>query len=551
MIGRRTRLFLAVATLLVGASGLLHEYVLSVLGNSLLGSRLEELFIIMAMMMFAMGVGSLAQQHLQNALVDAFLWLQLGLALVGGSAAMVVSVSYVHSESYAVVLYGLAMLIGILVGVQVPLLLRLNQGYVSELRHNLGLLFSLDYAGALAGALLFVFVLLTTVSLQRIGFSLGLASVAVVVLGLVVFRERVARPRALTYAAGFVALLLGLGVQHADRWAVALEQTYFQHPIVFRETSQYQHIVLTRRDDRLRLYLNRHLQFDSRDEVIYHELLVHPAMSLSAARRRVLILGGGDGLALREVLKYAEVEEATVIDIDPAVVRMAATEPHLVRQNRRAFADPRVRLAPPGMSGARGARVTVALANQRRLGYRDRQLHPVAEVEAVALDADTFLQQTSGSYDVAILDFTDPREVETAKLFSREFYLALRERLAPGATVAVQSSSPFFAPELFLCVGATLRAAGFAVAPYQHNVPSFNAWGFHLATTGEGTDAELLGRLRAPPPLAVETTFLTPEVIAATTYFGKNWLAVATPIEVSTKMNPVILRYAVAGWRNY
>jgi spermidine synthase len=548
MSTRLRRAYVATATLLLGAAGLLYEYVLSVLGNTLLGSRLDELLIIMALMMFAMGMGSLLQQRLAGPIVDWFLGLQVALGLFGGVAATAIFALYVASESFLVVLYLCAALIGLLVGMQLPLLLRLHAELVPELRKNLGTILSLDYVGALLGALAFVLVLLTWQSLARIGFVLGLANVAVAVLGLVIFRDRVRHPRAVTFGAAAATLVLGAGVQAADDWSAAIEQRYFRHPIVFRETSQYQHIVLTKRGDRLRLHLNRHLQFDSQDEAIYHELLVHPAMSLAPSRARVLILGGGDGLALREVLAYPDVHEVTLIDIDPVVVRMGAIQPDLVRLNRNAYADPRVRLAPATLRATDPRRYPVVIDSERRLGFLEPAPHPVAEVEIAGLDADTFLGAAEGLFDVAIVDFVDPREVETAKLFSRELYESLRQHLTPTGVVAVQGSSPYYAREVFLCIGETLRAAGFATVPYQHNVPSFNAWGFHLAAQPPLDAEELRQRLRHVT-LQVETTFLTAEVVAASTVFGKGWLDSSVPIEVNTKLNPVILRYARYGWR--
>ena len=239
----------------------------------------------------------------------------------------------------------LLLLIGTFIGMEIPLLIRINRRYAQNLRGNLSQILSMDYIGSLTGALVFTYVLLTRVSLARIGFFLGATNIAVALLGLYAFRGLIERPARLLGVALVALGSIVTGLIWADDWTQAFEQRYFADPIVYRETTKYQHIVMTRSGQRVNLYLNGHLQFSSDDEHIYHELLVHPPMLLAKRKARVLVLGGGDGLAVREVLKHPQVREVTLVDIDAAMIRLAKTHPELVRLNNGALKDARVHLA--------------------------------------------------------------------------------------------------------------------------------------------------------------------------------------------------------------
>ncbi|MHC4943103.1 MAG: spermine/spermidine synthase domain-containing protein, partial [Planctomycetota bacterium] len=296
---RRMRFLLILSTLVLGACGLAYEYTLSVLGNHLLGSSYEEIFIVIGLMMFAMGLGAGFQRYVRTDLFEKFILLEAVLGLVGGFSAMVIYLAFIHTESHRVILYAFALVIGLLIGLEIPLIIRINQAYNLKLRNNLSEILSMDYVGALLGALAFTYVLLTRFTLNRISFLLGLINVGVALAGLVLFHKLVPRRAwvgglCMAGAAGLV-----LGFLRAEDWARHTEQQYYRDPIVASLTTPYQHIVLTQRKNRLQMYINGHLQFSSRDEHIYHEMLVHPAMLMSRRQKRVLILGGGDGLAVR------------------------------------------------------------------------------------------------------------------------------------------------------------------------------------------------------------------------------------------------------------
>ncbi len=546
--GRHGGRVLAVSIFIMGACGLIYEYTLGSLGNYLVGTSHEQIFVVIGLMMFSMGVGSVAQRLLHHDLIDKWLALELLLGLAGGLSVIAIYAAFVYTTSFRLVMYGCAALVGMLIGMEIPLLIRINESYATSLRANLSDVLFMDYVGSLAGALLFAYVLLTRLSLFHIALCLGLVNVALGLIGIAYFWPLIRR-RGTLCVAGLVALVVLAGCAARATPLMALfEQRCFRDPIVASETTRYQHLVVTRRDDLVHLYINGNLQFSSADEVIYHEMLVHPALTLARSRRRVLILGGGDGLALREVLRYADVGEVVLVDIDPRMTELAATHPDLVRLNRGAFDDARVTTVAAEGTRA-GVRETIWSETRQPFDPALRTPLPLARVRVVHLDADLFLREAHGFFDAVLIDFPDPSTVETAKLYSRGFYRNLAAHLAPGALVAMQSTSPFHAREVFLCIGATLRAAGFRVLPYHENVPSFGEWGWHLAWLGATTEEEMRRRIEGLRELPVETEYAVPELLHASLHFGQGWLD-AGGIEANTVMQPVILEYHRRAWKN-
>lgn len=539
---RHARPILAASMLLMGACGLIYEYTLGLLGNYLIGSSHDQIFVVIGLMMFAMGVGSALQRRIDRDLVDAFLLIECVLGIVGGLAAIIIYAAFTVSASYQVALYGFALVIGVLIGLEIPLLIRINQDYARSLRANLSEILCMDYLGALIGALAFTYVLVARLSIPRIGIALGLINVLLAVGGLAYFRPLLRRPAALATLCATSLALLGVGMVRVDSWAGLLEQRCYADPIVHRESSPYQHLVLTERGDNTSLYINGRLQFSSRDEAIYHDLLVHPPMALAGRREHVLILGGGDGLALREVLRYPDVREVTLVDIDPAIIRLARSHPDLVRLNGGSLREGRVRiLDAEGID--RGTPVTVSAPSKLSELLLDDRSYPIAEVSVVLIDADRFLRGIEGTFDVALLDFPDPSTVEVAKLYSVGFYRALASRLSPGAVVSVQSSSPYHNARAFRCIGRTLEGAGFRVMPYHQNVPSFGEWGWHLAWAGPETVDERRHQVDRLEAMPIETRYLTPDVLRGAFAFGKGWPPDPDPVRANTRLRPELIRY--------
>ncbi|MAE72230.1 MAG: spermidine synthase [Gemmatimonadetes bacterium] len=539
---------LALSMFVMGACGLIYEYTLGVLGNHLVGTSHEQIFVVIGLMMFSMGVGSALQRALHVDLIDRWLAIELVLGLAGGLSVIGIYAAFVYTASYRLLMYGAASLLGVLIGMEIPLLIRINQRYSSSLSANLSDVLFMDYAGSLAGAMLFAYVLLTRFTMFRIALVLGMVNVGLAAIGIAYFWPLIRRRRLLSTAAGASIVVLIAFMARADPLMATFEQRCFRDPIVASETTEYQHLVVTRRDERVHLYIDGNLQFSSVDERIYHEMLVHLPMIMARARQRVLILGGGDGLALREVLRYGDVEQVVLVDIDPRMTELASTQADLVRLNEGAFHDARVQALEAAGIGATGNTEIWREANEPfELGERSQAR--LARVSVLNLDADLFLRNAAGLFDVVLIDFPDPTTVETAKLYSRGFYRNVVAHLAPGATVGVQSTSPFHAREVFLCIGETLRAAGLRILRYHQNVPSFGEWGWHLAWLpgpDEKSMRERLGQIRHLP---IETTYVTPELLRASVVFGRDRLATGD-IRPNTKMRPVILDYHRRAWKS-
>jgi spermidine synthase len=321
---------------------------------------------------------------------------------------------------------------------------------------------------------------------------------AVALWTLYLFRDVIKQWRSLLAAAVVVIALLVGGMLTADRVLNIAESGLYADEIILSRTTPYQRIVVTAWRNDLRLFLNSHLQFSSRDEYRYHETLVHPGLAAMDARR-VLVLGGGDGLALREILKYPRVERVTLVDLDPEMPRLFNQHPQLTALNGGAFRDPRVHL--------------------------------------VAADAMAWLQQADEIFDFAVVDLPDPSNFSLGKLYTSLFYRLLGRRLAEGGAFTVQSTSPLFARQSFWCVVRTIEDAGFAATPYHVYVPSFGEWGFVLGTKSP---------YRRPDRLPDGLRFLTKQTLDQLFDFPLDMRSV--PVEVNRLHNQALVRYYESEW---
>ena len=452
--GRRTvrsRPLLLAAVAVCAACGLIYELVLLTLSASLVGGGITQTSLIVAGFVAALGVGALLVKPLLSRAAVTFVAVEILLGVAGGLSAVTLYVSFsFYGTSSAVLLVATAVL-GILVGAEVPLLMTLLQtGRTGIDAEGSGKLLAdlnaADYAGALLGGLVWPFVLLPLAGQVRGAAFTGLVNLlaAAVVAGLLlrwqmsVRARRTATAALLVAAAGLAVLLI-----RAQDIETTARQRLYDDPVVAAERSEYQEIVLTERSGDLRLYLDGDLQFSSLDEHRYTESLVHPALARDP--ERVLILGGGDGLAAREVLRHPTVGEVVQVELDPAVVGLARTR--LATLNDHALDDPRV--------------------------------------EVVVQDAFRWLRSPAATgFDAVIVDMPDPDTPVLGRLYSTEFYGLVSAALAPDGLVTVQAGSPYSTPTAFWRTISTLDAAGLAATPYHVHVPSFGDWGFALARSG-------------------------------------------------------------------
>ncbi|MEH0020946.1 MAG: polyamine aminopropyltransferase [Desulfobacter sp.] len=527
-----------------GACGIILEYIQANLASMILGNAFEQWAMVIGLMMFWMGFGSLIQSRIPKGwLIYTFIIIEITLALAGGFSPTITYLSYGYTSHYGLVLYFFVSLIGILIGLEIPVIIRINNDFSRELSTNLGNILSADYIGSLAGALIYVFVLLRFFPITEAAFITAGMNFFLALITFVYFTRKGLIPasRILAVVMGITFCAVVYGYANNRDWQVKNEQSLYDDPIVYSKTSQYQHIVITHYPplDETRLFLNGNLQLCSTDEARYHESLVHPAMSLVQARYRVLILGGGDGAALREVLKYPDVREVTLVDLDPAITQLASSHPLLTRINNNAFGDARVSTIHPAAISPGPARQIYQPGIGTPVPGQTPDPTHLAEVRVINIDADKFLDAMSGAWDVIIVDMPDPSTPDLAKLYAREFYTKARRSLAAGGIMAVQATSPYMAKESYLCIGRTLASAGFSVFPYHENVPSFGDWGWYLATRPGFKKTDVKKRI-ARMSIEVPTRFLTPEVFRRQLVFGKGALDTARE-EINTIIFPVLL----------
>ena len=435
---------LLASVFVIAACGLLYELAAGALASYLLGDSVLQFSTIIGTYLFAMGIGSWLSRYFEDQLPAHFLRVELLVALIGGAlpAVLFLANAYVPG-AFRFLLYGLVLLVGTLVGLEIPLVMRILKRNAS-LKDLVSQVLTFDYLGALAVSLAFPLILVPQLGLVRTGLLFGFLNAAVAVWALLLFRHELRNLRAHAWACGAVLVVLGAGVTGADRLTRLAEDHFYQDQIVLSSSSPYQRMVVTQGRQGARLYLNGNLQFAQSDEYRYHEALVHPAMAAHGAPKKVAVLGGGDGMAVREVLKYPTVESVTLVELDPAMTTLFSRNPLMAELNAHALRD--------------------------------------ARVQVVNTDAFHWLQQTDEVFDVVVVDFPDPTNFAIGKLFTNSFYALLDKRLAASGYAVVQTTSPLIARHSFWTVVQTMESVGLTATPYHAHVPSFGEWGFVLAS---------------------------------------------------------------------
>ena len=495
---------LLAAVLVIATCGIVYELLAGALASYLLGDSVTQFSTIIGVYLSAMGLGSWLSRSVDRRVAQRFVEVELVVALVGGLSAPLLFFSFGKLAFFRAVLYPVVGLIGALVGLEIPLLLRiLKDDY--EFKDLVARVLTVDYIGALVGSLLFPLLLVPRLGLVRTSLVFGLVNAAVGLATTWVLQTRLGSVRFLRAQAVAVMVVLAVGVAQADRLTSLAEGEFYADEVVFARQTPYQRVVLTRGRGSFQLFLNGGLQFSSADEYRYHEALVHPPMALRPGAKRALVLGGGDGLALRELLRYPSIEEITLVDLDPEMVRIARENPLLRDLNGGSFASPKVRVV-----------------NQ---------------------DAYVWLHEDHGQYDIAIVDFPDPNNFSLGKLYTTRFYRLLRRALAPGAPVAVQSTSPLMARSSFWCIVRTMEQAGFATRPYHAFVPSFGEWGFVLA---RDLPFEVPRKLE---PGLEGLRYLTDEMLPQLFIFSKDMGPL--PVQVNRLDNQILVQYYESEWARW
>ena len=333
---------LLASVFVIAACGLLYELAAGALASYLLGDSVLQFSTIIGTYLFAMGIGSWLSRYFEDQLPAHFLRVELMVALVGGALPAVLFLANAYAPgAFRFLLYGMVMVVGMLVGLEIPLVMRILKRNAS-LKDLVSKVLTFDYLGALAVSLAFPIVLVPKLGLVRTGLLFGFMNAAIAVWALVLFKHELRNLRAHAWACALVLLALGGGIVGADQLTKLADDHFYQDRIVLSSSSPYQRIVVTQGRQGARLYLNGNLQFAQSDEYRYHEALVHPAMAAHGAPKKIAVLGGGDGMAVREVLKYASVQAVTLVELDPAMTDLFRSNAMMTALNGNALNDPRV-----------------------------------------------------------------------------------------------------------------------------------------------------------------------------------------------------------------
>jgi spermidine synthase len=495
-----------------GIAGIVAEYVLSTLATYFLGDSIFQWTMIVSIMLFSMGLGSRFSRLISKNLLFKFILIEFLLSVLSGFAAIFSYYVAAFTEAIGFFIYLMSISVGILIGLEIPLVARLNEEF-EELKVNISNVLEKDYYGSLIGGLFFAFIGIPHLGLTYTPFILAFINFFVAFLLLYHFSNLLLKiQRKISYFLGFLTgLLLFLGVFYAKSLILFGEQAKYRDKVIYEEQSKYQKIVITEWKNEYWLYLNGNQQLCTIDEFMYHEPLVHSVMALHKNPKNILVLGGGDGCAVREILKYKDVEKITLVDLDPAITELAKNHVVLKKLNKNSL------------------------------------LHE--KVTVLNEDAFSFLNRTNQYYDIIIADFPDPKSVELSRLYSIEFYNLVKHHLRSSGFFITQAGSPYFATSAFLSIQKTIEKAGFYTLPLHNHVMTLGEWGFVLASKTKKSK-NIKNELRKNEP-RVETRWLNKNGMNLITSFGKS-LVDTSNFEINTLNHPTLYKHYIEGnWDLY
>jgi len=483
---------LLISILVVALCGIAYQLIISTVSSYLLGNSVYQFSMTIGFFMLSMGIGSYLSKLLSDNLIQNFITIEIAISLVGGISSLLLLMAFPMVRAlYDTVMYSLIVIIGVLVGMEIPLLTGILS-HKKSIRDSIAEVMSLDYLGALIGSVAFPLILLPQLGLIRSSFAIGLITILTALTSIYFFRKHLSHPKLMTVVSLAVLLLLVVFTAYGTRLTSYAEKHLYFDQIIYKKQTKYQKIVVTKSNitDEHRLYIDGHIQFSSRDEYRYHESLVHPLLSISGDVSNVLVLGGGDGLAVREILKHDDVKLIHLVDIDPEMTMLGKHLYLLSKINERSLDNPKL-----------------TIFNE---------------------DAFSFINKAGILYDRVIIDMPDPHNEAINKLYAKEFYTMIRKRMSPQGILVTQSSSPFFTHKTFWSIEKTLDAVFEDTLSYHVTIPSFGIWGFNMARM----NAEIPTNFK----FDVETKFMNAPTMQAAMVFGKDTQKVEVP--VNTIMEP-------------
>lgn len=478
-------LLLLISVFVVATCGLVYELVAGTLASYLLGDSVTQFSTIIGVYLFSMGIGSFLSKYFTRNLLGWFVQIEILVGLIGGISSALLFLLFEHVESFRFLLYTLVSLTGTLVGLEIPLLMRILKDRY-EFSDLVSRVFTFDYIGALLASVIFPLVLVPQMGLIKTSFFFGLLNVVVAMIVCFKYKEELVWASYLRTTSILAMIFLLMGFIFSERIMSFTESMAYADRIIYTKSSPYQRIVLTANRNDLRLFLNGNLQFSSADEYRYHEALVHPGLQAVPSPRKVLVMGGGDGLAAREILKHPSVQSITLVDLDPEITKLFSSNDLVTSLNEKSLLSPKVKV--------------------------------------INADAFQWLKDQKEQFDFIAIDFPDPSNYSIGKLYTTSFYEKLYNSLAPHGIAAIQSTSPFVAKNSYWCINNTLNAAGFSTVPYHAYVPSFGEWGYVMAMKHNNytVPAKFVPGLRFIDPLTVKQMLQFPrDMVVAKTEVNK------------------------------
>lgn len=497
------RILFLISVAVIATCGLIYELIAGTLASYLLGDSITQFSTIIGVYLFSMGIGSYISKFVRKNIIETFIVVEILVGLLGGFSSTLLYALFNHLESFQLFIYVLISAIGILVGLEIPLMMRILKDEFA-FKDLVSHIFSFDYAGALLASLAFPLFFVPTLGLIKTSLFFGLLNIVIALL--LIFNRHVKIQRIRTFQAVGVLSLLVLVVSFVlgDQILRYTEDLAYEENVIYSKSTPYQRITLTADKKGTKLFLNGNLQFYSADEYRYHEALVHPVMSLVADAKNILILGGGDGFAVRELVKYPQIEKIQMVDLDPEMTKLFRRNPQLNQLNDSSLFSPKLKIT-----------------NQ---------------------DAFIWLKQNQQMFDVILIDLPDPSNFSLGKLYTDQFYLAVGKHLKESGALVVQSTSPYVAPKSYWCIANTLQINGMRILPYHTFIPSFGDWGYVIASKQQMLSPDFS---RMPKNLR----FFSPDAFESMCYFPKD-VAYRTT-EINRLNNQALVHYFEVEWNQF
>lgn len=496
-------------TFVISGCSIIYELLISSVSSYLLGDSIAQFSITIGLYMCAMGLGSYLSKYVRTELFDWFVFVEIGVGILGGTSSLLLFLANIYMESYQLVMYLEIILIGILVGLEIPLLTRIIEENAGNLRITLSSIFSFDYIGGLAGSIAFPLLLLPQLGYFSTAFLVGSLNLGIAFFILVSYREYIRQFSMWRFLSGLSCALMLFGMLFSENVASGIEQGLYRDKVILSEQTQYQKLVVTRHKDDIRLFINGNIQFSSKDEYRYHEALVHVPMSAAVKRSRVLVLGGGDGLAVREILKYPDVDNIVLVDLDPRVVELCQTNKTISALNQNSLTSPKL-----------------------EIHYEDAYEY-----------LENNYKNQGELFDVVITDLPDPNSETLNKLYTDLFYRLCSNNMSEQGVMSVQSTSPYYAPDAYWCINKTIGQEFPYVNPYHVQVPSFGDWGFQLASKVKVEAGEI--------KLQTEGRFLNQSNLQGLFLFAEDERPHSNRLSVNSLSEPRLLHYYLEAEKNW